>query len=194
MRTAILSKSFLTILFCFVLTVSFARSSDSLFAVSLNNKWALAHHVKAGETLFSIAGKYHVPPAVLADANNVALQSVPAAGKTLYIPLGAFNHLTAAPSVDRQAIPFYYKVSVGEDLSDIARMAGVMQKNIQEWNGLADNDPDVGTTLKVGWVQFSGQEKPVATTPVKTTNAGKRSGDDTRGYKSNADRRRSSRI
>ncbi|MEZ5015605.1 MAG: LysM peptidoglycan-binding domain-containing protein [Flavipsychrobacter sp.] len=124
------------------------------------NKLVIVHKVKSGETLFMLARRYHVPPAMLADANGLNYQS--SLGKTIFIPLGAYNRLKVLPSNLSEARTLYYKIGRYDNLFIIAKYVGVKQKVLQGWNAMADNNVKEGQLLKVGWVLFDGTQKPFA--------------------------------
>lgn len=147
--------------------VSYAQRADSLFVVHQDHGWAITHPVKAGETVFSLARRYHVPPAILADVNNLNYQSPLSTGSRVLIPLGAYNQLTTPPNGGEYR-PIYYRVSGDDDLRSIARASIVSQRALQGWNGLLDNELHTGQILKVGWVLYDntnlqpGQPKPAS--------------------------------
>ncbi len=126
---------------------------DSLQVIIHNDKWVVKHDAKLGETVFSLARKYHVPPAVLADVNEVNYQSGLDAGRDIYIPLGAYNQVTSNP-VNTNVRPLYYIVDEVDNLYRISKYAGVQQRTMQEWNHLSDNAIREGQRLFVGWILY----------------------------------------
>ncbi|RYE23092.1 MAG: LysM peptidoglycan-binding domain-containing protein [Sphingobacteriales bacterium] len=132
---------------------SIAQSSDSLRVVSHNDRWVIKHSAKAGENVFSIARKYHVPAAILTEINELNYQSVLANGQEIYISLGAYNQITTPPTTP-DVRPMYYVVDELDNLFRIAKYAGVQQKTLQQWNRLADNSIHEGQHLLVGWVLY----------------------------------------
>lgn len=144
------------------ISVIHARTTadGKLLTIVRKNKLVIAHKVKSGETLFMLARRYHVPPAMLADANGLNYQS--SLGKTLYIPLGAYNRLKVLPSNLSEARTLYYKVGRYDNLFIVARYVGVKQKVLQGWNAMTDNKVKDGQLLKVGWVLFDDTQKPFA--------------------------------
>ncbi len=135
-------------------------SAEKILTTIHKNKLVVVHKVKSGETLFMLARRYHVPPAMLADANGLNYQS--GLGKIVYIPLGAYNRKKVVPSNLSQARPLYYKAGRFDNLYIIAKYASVKQKVIQGWNNMADNKISEGQLLKVGWVLYDATQLPFA--------------------------------
>lgn len=164
-------KFLFAFIFCCICFSSFAQKNDSLFVVDHDDNWRIKHQVKTGETVFSIARRYHVPPAMLADANQVNYQDNLSGHKTMYVPLGAYNKIQKQPAAGAEVRPLYHHVKLDESLSELARIMGVSQRTLQEWNHLPDNEITPGTTLLVGWVMYDATDMslPVSTTPRTTT-------------------------
>lgn len=127
---------------------------SQLKAVFHKGDWAIEYEVEQESTLFALAKRFHVPPAKLADINNVGYQKKLERGTIVYIPLGAYNQVTEDPKDDFNHKALFYDVKSGDNLFRIAHMAGVRQKEMQEWNGLNDNDISGKQRLFVGWVLF----------------------------------------
>ncbi|WP_165836465.1 LysM peptidoglycan-binding domain-containing protein [Taibaiella soli] len=165
-------KFLFAFVFCCICFSSRAQKNDSLFVVSHDNDWMLKHAVKPGETVFSIARRYHVPPAMLADANQINYQDNLADHKVIYVPLGAYNKITKPPVIGSETRPLFRHVKTDDQLSSLARIMGVSQRSLQEWNHLPDNAVTPGSTLLIGWIMYDATDMqlPVSTTP-KTTNA-----------------------
>ena len=58
-----------------VKAVQHNSGADTLEVVFHKDDWAIPHLVKSGETLFALSTMYHVPPAILTDANGMSYQS-----------------------------------------------------------------------------------------------------------------------
>jgi LysM repeat protein len=117
-----------------------------------NNKYVITHKIKQGETLFLIAQKYHVPPAVLSDVNLLNYQAELKKDSTIYIPIDIYNHITD-PNVGKDNMHIlYYKVKELDNLPSISRIIGIKQSVIQEWNELSDNAIYKGQVLMLGWI------------------------------------------
>lgn len=144
------------IITCFALCVfatAQAQKADSIF-VKLDDKgWYIPYRAKANETIFSIARKFHVPPAVLADHNGLNYQQEMPANKILNVPVAAYNyHKKSAQSSDARSI--YFRATADVSLSKVARASQVTQKTIQDWNGMYDTELRKGQVLLVGWVLY----------------------------------------
>ena len=130
-----------------------AQQADSIFVVPDHKGWTINHLVKNGENVFTLSRRYHVPPAILSDANHVSYQQVLKPGTRFQIPVGAYNLLTSKPQT-QDARPLYFRSTGEESLYSIARNTGVTQKTIQQWNNLYDTEIRKGQTMLVGWLLF----------------------------------------
>ncbi|OSZ78906.1 hypothetical protein CAP35_11835 [Chitinophagaceae bacterium IBVUCB1] len=165
MKASMLLRLFTTLLALCVYT-SYASVGDSLFATSKNDKWMAAHTAKRGETIFSIAKQYHVPPAILADENSTDFQKGIAPNTIVYVPLGAFNKATATtPTTARR--PVYYRIRENDNLYRISKNINEPQRLIQEWNQMPDNSVAVGQVLIVTWILFDANEEKLFTDQSK---------------------------
>jgi len=144
-------RNFLLLFCLFAGFCSFGQKKDSLFVNLNRDSWSLRHTVKAGEDVFALARRYHVPPAMLSDVNNIPYQQQPKPGTSLIIPVGAFN-LSANPQ-GSDVRPLYLKANE-ESLQKIARTSGVSQRMVQQWNHLETNELRRGQTLIVGWLLY----------------------------------------
>lgn len=145
------------ILFCCFLLISsslFAQRGDSIFVSENGRGWAITHTIQAGETVFSVARKYHVPPAMLADANDITFQTSLTPKTKIIVPIGAYNLIKVKPQQKNDNRPIYTVVDEWESLYRIARLTNVQQKQIQQWNGLYDSDISEGQRLLVGWLLY----------------------------------------
>ena len=103
------------------------------------------HTVAWGETLYSIARAYGVPPQALASANHTNLNSWVYAGQQLTIPGGGGS--TAATAATPSG---YYTVRAGDTLFSIASRFGTSVDMISSANDLPSNGLIyIGWTLKV---------------------------------------------
>lgn len=148
-----------------LLTFSYSgfAAADSLFIISKNDKWMMAHIVKRGETIFSIALQYHVPPAMLADQNGLNYQSGLATGAMMYVPIETFNKATATTPAGGWK-PVYYKVRETDNLYRISKNINEAQRSIQEWNNMPDNTVEKGQVLIVARILYSAEGIDAATT------------------------------
>jgi LysM repeat protein len=141
-------------------TSLWAQGKDSLFVRQSGNGWAIIHVVKQGETIFSLSRRYHVPPAILTDANWLSYQQVLVAKQELKIPLGAYNQMNGKPVNENEMRPLYLEVGSNPDLYRIARNSNVQQKTIQQWNNMESTDLYEGQRLIVGWVLYDATPMP----------------------------------
>lgn len=128
-----------------------AGGNDSLFVVIRNDKLLIEHAIKPGETVFTIADKYHVPPSVLADQNGLNYNAELKKGSVMMVPVNSYNQLLTTPN-DKEAKAVYYKAGAEDYLSWLSRAVGVKQITLQEWNNLSDNTVKEGQRLMMGWV------------------------------------------
>ena len=132
---------------------------DSLQVVMHNDEWVIKHNAQRGETVFSIARKYHVPAATLADENGLNYQTGLETGREIFIPMGAYNQVSAQPA-NGDARALYYIVDEDDNLFRISKYAGVQQRVMQQWNRMSDNAISSGQHLFVGWVLYDGTPMP----------------------------------
>ena len=64
----------------------------------------VVHVVEAGQSFFSIAGRYRVSPWQLARANGIPLTNVIVPGQRLVLPAGARRYAALGPDVSRDAV------------------------------------------------------------------------------------------
>jgi LysM repeat protein len=129
------------------------------------------HVVKRGETLLTIARKFKVSRAELADANNLKMKSAVRAGQDLIIPRAPATLLAALPErtapdavasrslVASAAAPavahpeeftqITYRVKRGDTLSSIAELFDTTVAKIKSWNRLTSNRIPAGARLKI---------------------------------------------
>ncbi len=158
-------KLFLTVIISMFFLGAVAQ--QKLFVVFHNDNWMIPHRIGQGETIFQLARRYHVPPAILAGTNQLDYQDGLTKDSILYIPLGAYNQQTTQPLNANDSRPLYYKVDGDDNLFRISRYAGVQQKKMQEWNHLNDNSIHEGQELFVGWLLFDATQNPVYNSGLK---------------------------
>ncbi len=137
---------------------------DTLEVMFHNDKWAIIHSVEVGDNVFKLSRRYHVPPALLADENGINLQASLNPGQLLFIPFGPYNQAKDASENRFDVRPLRYQVRKYDNLFRLAHLAGVQQRMLQKWNGMADNYIEEGRVLFVGWVLYDISEGPVADT------------------------------
>lgn len=138
-----------------------AMAQDTLWVKQKEGKPYLVHRVKSGETLFIISKKYSVPPAVLADVNQINYQDGLPAGSKFRIPIDNYNFIRIESVVKSR--PIYYHTDDEDDLRSISRMFNIPQSAIQRWNSLQTPDIETGQVLQVGWIAYDKSQVPFAT-------------------------------
>ncbi|RUO40498.1 lytic transglycosylase [Aliidiomarina taiwanensis] len=124
------------------------------------------HKVKRGESLITIARRYHTTPRALQQANNIS-GSLIRAGDYLLIPvasqalsdysLSTDQRLAQSQSTPNQGQRIDHRVVSGDTLWDLSRTYNVGVSRIAQWNNMAPGDMlRPGQTLAI-WVQNEGQ-------------------------------------
>jgi len=122
------------------------------------------HRVRPGDTLSTIARRYHTSVRKIMWANNLKRSSYIVAGKRLKIPQRGMVVTHATPrSVSRQEWNRKHVVKSGDSLWIIAKRYGTTTKKIQEMNHLST------TRLRINQVLTVPSEAPVA---AKATRGG----------------------
>lgn len=169
-------KGLLVVLLLFITSAAFAAQKDSLFLVVKNTRWVLLHTLKQGETIFDVANRYHVPPTMLTNENNITFQTVLVPGSQLVIPIGPHNKTPNMSNVSYRNV--YYRVKADDNLYKISKLTGESQRTLQEWNELPDNNIAEGYVLIVAKVMYEGGGSNATMTtsttmPVTKTDAAK---------------------
>ena len=138
---------------------SFAQN-ERFFVVHKDGNLIIEHKARTGETVFSVARRYHVPPSMLADANRLDYKAELEQGQIIDVPLAVYNHINEAPEYMNDVRPLFYVVDGRQDMQRVVRITGVPQRKIEKWNKLANNNLHDGQELMVGWVLFDA-------TPIK---------------------------
>ena len=100
------------------------------------------HRVEPGETLASIAKKYRVTPAAIAEANNIERTAVLEPGTKLTIPA------TQSASETKRLL-VSYRVRRGDTLAGIADRFSVNSEDVRKWNRLRSNHVSRGMVLRI---------------------------------------------
>ena len=108
------------------------------------DKWVSwrRHRVEAGETLTSIAKKYRLTPAAIAEANNLERGAALDAGEKLIIP-------AAQPQAETKRRLVSYRVRKGDTLGGIADRFSVDSEDVRKWNRLKSNHVSRGMVLRI---------------------------------------------
>ncbi len=118
------------------------------------------HRVEGGETLASIAKKYRVTPAALADANNLERTSTVETGTKLIVP-------SAQPPSETKRRLVSYRVRRGDTLLGIADRFSVDSEDVRRWNRLKSNHVSRGMVLRIYTIGGAPQAVPARTTSKK---------------------------
>ena len=102
------------------------------------------HKVEYGDTLASIARKYHTTAASIAEANNLPGDDVKA-GSKLIIPISPGRHDAQTVAYSRRAS--HYKVRKGDTLESVADDFEVPVEKLRKWNHLRGSALTPGRSL-----------------------------------------------
>ena len=100
------------------------------------------HRVEPGETLASIAKKYRVTPAAIAEANSIERTAVLEPGVKMTIPA------TQSASETKRLL-VSYRVRRGDTLAGIADRFSVNSEDVRKWNRLRSNHVSRGMVLRI---------------------------------------------
>jgi membrane-bound lytic murein transglycosylase D len=108
------------------------------------DKWVSwrRHRVEPGETLTSIAKKYRVTPAAIAEANNIERTAAMEPGVKLTIPATQL-------STETKRLLVSYRVRRGDTLAGIADRFSVNSEDVRKWNRLRSNHVSRGMVLRI---------------------------------------------
>jgi membrane-bound lytic murein transglycosylase D len=107
------------------------------------------HRVRRGESVSSIASRYHTSVSRIARANRLNRHYTIVAGKTLKIPVKGSSVGPSSKSRKRVAATTHHKVRKGDSLWNIARRYGTTVNNIKRLNGLKGSTLSTGQVLKI---------------------------------------------
>ena len=114
---------------------------------------SFTHIVKRGESLGSIAKKYHVSVSNIKKWNGLRYDVIQAGQRlTIYrsgAPMAQVGKKPEKSNTTAQASNKTHTVKNGETLSSIGRKYGCSANDIKNWNGLKNNNIKVGQKLKI---------------------------------------------
>jgi len=141
------------------------------------DKWVSwrRHRVEPGETLASIAKKYRLTPAAIADANHLERTTTLEPGSKLTIP-------ATQPSSETKRMLVSYRVRRGDTLLGIADRFSVNSEDVRKWNRLRSNHVSRGMVLRIytvggapeayrGRSRSRSKRKTAVSAPAKTASA-----------------------
>src|SRR5690242_1685750 len=100
------------------------------------------HRIETGETLTSIAKKYHVTAAAIGAANSLQARAGLDPGEKLIIP-------AASPQAEAKRHLVSYRVRKGDTFLGIADRFSVSMEDIRKWNRLRTNRVRRGMVLRI---------------------------------------------
>src|SRR5580692_3649248 len=108
------------------------------------DKWVSwrRHRVESGETLSSIAKKYRVTAAAIAEANDLDRNEALDAGQKLIIP-------ATKPAEESKSKLVRYRVRRGDTIGGIADQFSVSAEDVRKWNGLKTGKVNRGMVLRI---------------------------------------------
>jgi membrane-bound lytic murein transglycosylase D len=104
------------------------------------------HRVEYGDTLPSIARKYHTSASSIAEANNLSDDEVKA-GTKLIIPIAPGRHDTQTATYSHKAT--HYKVRKGDTVASVADDFEVPVDKVRKWNHLRGTELTPGRMLVI---------------------------------------------
>ncbi len=114
-------------------------------------QWA-RHEVRKGDTLDSLARRYHVTPEAIRSTNQLAGNTL-RAGQNLLIPASASRAQAAGSAVRpddmNKLVMVEHRVRSGETLGAIARRYNVYVQQLRDWNRLGSDLIRLGQTIEI---------------------------------------------
>jgi membrane-bound lytic murein transglycosylase D len=128
------------------------------------DKWVSwrRHRVESGETLSSIAKKYRITAAAIADANDLERSEALDPGQKLIIP-------ATQPADELKSRLVRYRVRRGDTIGGIADQFSVTSEDVRKWNGLKTVKVTRGMVLRIYTVGGAPETRSVHSTSHKTT-------------------------
>jgi LysM repeat protein len=123
-------------------------------AHSIKENLSFFHTVQQGETLYGIGKKYGVKVDAIKYLNLLEIDSIGVGQRLIINPA-----ITSADTKEPQAIPGVHVVRQGETLFGIAKMYGMVTKDLMATNNLSNEQIYIGQKLVVVQVQKSGELK-----------------------------------
>jgi membrane-bound lytic murein transglycosylase D len=135
------------------------KPKESTTTTAKPASYGSSYEVQQGETLFAIARKTGIYVRDLATWNNMTLEDKVKVGQVLTLVnpnVATASKATATKTVQpkeeakaKVGETVYHLVAKGETLYSISRKYGVSTKQIQDWNGMNDNNVRFGQKLIV---------------------------------------------
>jgi len=113
-------------------------------------EWWRAYRLEPGETLSSVASRFHVTLASLREANRLSSEDPPEPGAHLLVPLGPTSEASLMRVHERQIFRArVYRVKPGDTLEMVADRFDVTPYQIRHWNHLTTSKLAAGRSLTV---------------------------------------------
>jgi len=113
-------------------------------------EWWRAYRVEPGETLATVAHKFHVSTVSLTEVNRVSDGSELDAGSHVLVPLGPVSEASLVRVHERQVLRArQYKVKPGDTIELVADRFDVTPYQIRHWNHLKGSKLTAGRSLVV---------------------------------------------
>ena len=123
------------------------RYEEAIAAIPMDMRtWWRYHQVEYGDSLASIARKYHTSTTSIADANGLNSEEV-RVGSKLIIPIAPGKQAAERVSYSRR--PTSYKVRKGDTLYSVADDFEVPAEKLRKWNHLRGTTLTPGRTLVI---------------------------------------------
>jgi membrane-bound lytic murein transglycosylase D len=132
------------------------QTAITAIPVDMRTLWRY-HRVEGGETLASIAHRYHATPASITQANRLPSDDV-LVGAKLIIPVSTGG---SGEAIAYSKHPTHYKVRKGDTLASVADDFGVPVEKLRKWNHLRGSALTPGRTLTI-YKPVSGEGTEVA--------------------------------
>lgn len=128
-----------------------AQFEQAITAVPPDRReWWRAYRMEPGDTLASVARKFRVSTATLAEANHLSSGDAPDAGAHLLVPLGRASEASLVRVHERQVLRARrYRVRPGDTLELVADHFDVTPYQIRHWNHLRGSTLTAGRSLTV---------------------------------------------
>ncbi len=115
-----------------------------------NNNEYVYHRIRRGETLSTIAERYHVYASSIRRWNHLSSNRI-FAGKKLKIYTHGYTEYVASndKTSNSSSDVYRYKIKRGDSIGELAVKFGVSASQIKKWNDIDDNTLIAGRTLKI---------------------------------------------
>ncbi len=127
------------------------KYEETIAAIPADKRiWWRVHKVSEGDTLASVARKFHISLGTLAEVNQMSREDPLEEGSYVVLPFAAgrtSSLMRGWSSGPGGAI--HYRIRRGDTLSSIARHFGVTTRQIQAWNEMSGSRIIAGQTLRL---------------------------------------------